>query len=170
MTFPADETQGVARTPAEYPGVDGAVHYDEGIFVGYRFYDQFGQEPLFPFGHGLSYTTFALDHLRLTRRARGTLHVSVRVTNTGTVAGAEVVQLYVGFPESASEPPNQLKGFAKVFLKPGRRKRVRMTLRQPSFAVWNDGPAVVPGTYALRVGTSSRALPLSASVEPTGDR
>ena len=170
MTFPADETQGVARTPAEYPGVDGAVHYDEGVFVGYRFYDQFGQEPLFPFGHGLSYTTFALDHLRLTRRARGTLHVSVRVTNTGTVAGAEVVQLYVGFPESASEPPNQLKGFAKVFLKPGRRKRVRMTLRQPSFAVWNDGPAVVPGTYALRVGTSSRALPLSASVELAGDR
>ena len=80
------------------------------------------------------------------------------------------MQLYVGFPESASEPPNQLKGFAKVFLKPGRRKRVRMTLRQPSFAVWNDGPAVVPGTYALRVGTSSHALPLSASVKLTGDR
>jgi beta-glucosidase len=168
MTFPADESQGVARTPAEYPGVDGAVHYDEGIFVGYRFYDQFGQEPLFPFGHGLSYTTFALDHLRLTRRARGTLHVSVRVTNTGTVAGAEVVQLYIGFPESTSEPPNQLKGFAKVRLRPGQRQRVRMTLRQPSFAVWDDGPAVVPGTYALRVGTSSRALPLAASIELAG--
>jgi len=146
------------------------VHYDEGIFVGYRFYDQFGQEPLFPFGHGLSYTTFALDHLRLTRRARGMLHVSVRVTNTGTVAGAEVVQLYVGFPESMSEPPNQLKGFAKVFLKPGHRRRVRITLRQPSFAVWDGGPTVVPGTYALRVGTSSRALPLATSVELASDR
>jgi beta-glucosidase len=170
MTFPADETQGVARTPAEYPGVDGAVHYDEGIFVGYRSYDQFGQQPLFPFGHGLSYTTFALDQLRLTRGARRTLHVSVRVTNTGTVAGAEVVQLYVGFPESAGESPNQLKGFGKVFLKPGQRQHVRMTLRQPSFAVWNDGPTVVPGTYTLRVGTSSQALPLTASVDVEGDR
>src|SRR5262249_36320360 len=134
------------------------------------FYDQFGQEPLFPFGHGLSYTTFALDQLRLTHRARRTLHVSVRVTNTGTAAGAEVVQLYVGFPESTGEPPNQLKGFAKVFLKPGQRQRVRMTLRQPSFAAWNDGPTVVPGTYALRLGTSSQALPLTASVDVKGDR
>ena len=72
-----------------------------------------------------------------------------------------MVQLYVGFPASAGEPPNQLKGFAKVFLKPGQHQRVRMTLTQPSFAVWNDGPTVVPGTYALRVGTSSRARRVS---------
>src|SRR5262249_35212305 len=105
-----------------------------------------------------------------TRRARRTLHVSVRVTNTGTVAGAEVVQLYVGFPASAGEPPNQLKGFGKVFLKPGQRQRVRMTLRQPSFAVWNDGPTVVPGAYTLRVGTSSQALPLTARVDVKAGR
>ncbi len=168
MTFPADETQGPAKTAAEYPGTNGAVHYDEGIDVGYRFYDRAGEQPLFPFGHGLSYTSFALDRLRLTRRHGGTIHVSVRVTNTGARAGAEVVQLYVGFPDSTGEPPSQLEGFAKVFLKPGQRHRVRMTLRPASFAVWStaEGAFVVqPGVYALRVGTSSRDLPLGASVE-----
>src|SRR5262249_59190742 len=107
------------------------------------------------FGHGLSYTTFALDQLRLTRHARRTLHVSVRVTNTGTVGGAEVVQLYVGFPQSAGEPPNQLKGFGKVFLKPRQRQRVRMTLRQPSFAEWNDGAKAVQRNYTRRRVTAS---------------
>jgi beta-glucosidase len=96
--------------------------------------------------------------------------VSVRVTNTGTVAGAEVVQLYAGFPESAGEPPNQLKGFAKVSLRPGERRRVRITLPRSDLAVWNGRPVVVPGTYVLRVGTSSRALPLSARVQVKGGR
>ena len=173
MTFPASETQGVAQTPEEYPGTGGAVHYDEDIDVGYRFYDRAGQQPLFPFGYGLSYTTFSLDDLRVTRRHGGAIGVSVRVRNTGTRAGAEVVELYVGFPAATGEPPNQLKGVAKVLLEPGRSARVRMTLPRSSFATWStrEGAWVVePGLYALRVGTSSRDLPLNANVVLRGER
>jgi beta-glucosidase len=166
MTFPASESQGPASQVAQYPGVGGAVHYDEDIDVGYRYYDRFAQEPLFPFGFGLSYTSFALDHLRVTRR-QDTYRVSIRVTNTGSRAGAAVVQLYVGFPASTGEPPKQLKGFAKVSLERGRRKRVEMVLGASSFATWStaDGRWVVyPGEYLVRVGTSSRDLPQQAVV------
>src|SRR5262249_22123550 len=111
MTFPASPDQGPGTQPTQYPGVGGVVSYDEGIFVGYRYYDQFGQQPLFPFGYGLSYTSFSLGRLRVQRRMRGQKYnVSLRVRNTGTRAGAAVVQLYVGFPASTGEPPNQLKG------------------------------------------------------------
>jgi beta-glucosidase len=167
MTFPAGEDQGPATQLSQYPGVDGIVHYDEDIDVGYRYYDRFGQQPLFPFGHGLSYTSFSLDHLRVTRRHGGKYRVSVRVTNTGAREGAAVVQLYVGFPASTGEPPNQLKGFAKVFLRPGQRKRVRMVLDSSSFATWSTADSdwvVQPGEYQLRVGTSSRDLPEQAIV------
>jgi beta-glucosidase len=163
----------VAQTPEEYPGTGGAVHYDEDIDVGYRFYDRAGQQPLFPFGYGLSYTTFAVGDLRVTRRHGGAIGVSVRVRNTGTRAGAEIVELYVGFPAATGEPPNQLKGFAKVLLEPGRSARVRMTLPRSSFATWStrEGAWVVePGLYALRVGTSSRDLPLNANVVLRGER
>ena len=162
MTFPASESQGPASELAQYPGVDGAVHYDEDIDVGYRYYDRFEQEPLFPFGFGLSYTSFDVDQLRVKRR-RGKYRVSVRVKNTGSRAGAAVVQLYVGFPAATGEPPNQLKGFGKVGLDPGKRKRVKMTLDSASFATWSSADrkwVVQPGKYVLRVGTSSRDLPL----------
>jgi beta-glucosidase len=167
MTFPASADQGPGTQPTQYPGVGGEVHYDEGIFVGYRFYDRFGQEPLFPFGYGLSYTSFSLDRLRVQRRGNGQYAVSVRVRNTGTRLGAAVVQLYVGFPDSTGEPPNQLEGFGKVVLKPRRTKRVRMVLDPSSFASWSTAAnawTVEPGTYALRVGTSSRDLPLETMV------
>jgi beta-glucosidase len=166
MTFPASETQGPATQLAQYPGVGGEVHYDEDIDVGYRYYDRLAQEPLFPFGFGLSYASFNVDHVRVTRR-RGAYRVSARVTNTGSRAGATVVQLYVGFPASTGEPPNQLKGFAKVALEPGRRKRVRMVLDASSFSTWStaDGGWVVfPGAYVLRAGTSSRDLAVQATV------
>jgi beta-glucosidase len=168
MTFPASPDQGPGTQPAQYPGVGNEVHYDEGIFVGYRYYDQFAQEPLFPFGYGLSYTSFSLDRLRVRPRDRGQRYtVSVRVRNTGVRAGAAVVQLYAGFPAATGEPPNQLKGFGKVFLKPRRAKRVKIALDQSSFASWSETAnawVVEPGTYTLRVGTSSRDLPLEATV------
>ena len=168
MTFPASPDQGPATQPTQYPGVGGEVHYDEDIFVGYRYYDQFGQEPLFPFGYGLSYTSFSLDRLRVRPRDRGQKYnVSVRVKNTGTRAGTAVVQLYVGFPASTGEPPNQLKGFGKVFLKPRRTRRIKMVLDPSSFASWSataNAWVVEPGTYTLHVGTSSRDLPLEATV------
>ncbi len=133
--------------------VDNVVHYDE-----------FAQEPLFPFGYGLSYTTFTLDELSMRgRAATGKYKVSVRVRNTGTRRGSEVVQLYVGFPDSIDGPPNQLKGFAKVTLDPGKSRRVKLKLDPSSFAHWSTTEntwVVEPGTYALRVGTSSRNLVL----------
>ena len=168
MTFPRNEEQGPATQAAQFPGVDNTVHYDEGIFVGYRYFDAFGQEPLFPFGYGLSYTSFALDDLRVSRRDATTYSVSVGVTNTGERTGAAVVQLYVGFPASTGEPPNQLEGFAKISLEPGSSRRAEMILDASSFATWSaaaNGWIVEPGTYTLRVGTSARDLPLEETIQ-----
>jgi beta-glucosidase len=159
-TFPASEDQGPGAELAQYPGSDGAVRYDEDIDVGYRYYDRLGQAPLFPFGYGLSYTSFALDRLRVTRR-HGRHRVSVRVTNTGDRAGAAVVQLYVGFPATTGEPPTQLKAFGKATLEPGKRRRVNMVLDSSSFATWSTADqrwTVEPGEYVVRIGTSSRDL------------
>lgn len=167
MTFPASAEQGPGTQPSQYPGVGDEVHYDEDIFIGYRYYDQFGQAPLFPFGYGLSYTSFSLDRLHVVRRVRGQYKVSVRVRNTGARTGATVAQLYLGFPAVTGEPPKQLKAFGKVSLKPGRTKRVRMTLDPSSFGVWSpmaNAWTVTPGTYTVQVGTSSRDLPLSATI------
>ncbi len=167
MTFPAREDQGPAQEPTQYPGVNDTVSYDEDIYVGYRYYDQYGQEPLFPFGYGLSYTTFSLGGLRVSGRSGGEYDVSVTVTNTGSRKGAAVVQLYVGFPTSAEEPPQQLKAFAKVMLNPGQRQVVDMLLDRASFATWSttDNAFVVhPGTYQIQVGTSSRDLALRTTL------
>jgi len=173
MTFPRSAAQGPTVQPARYPGVDNVVRYDEGVFVGYRYYDEFAQEPLFPFGYGLSYTAFALDQLSVQQQSPGEYAVSVRVRNTGTRAGAEVVQLYVDSPASTDEPPSQLKAFAKTFLEPGQTANVVMTLDLSSFASWSTAASawvVQPGTYTVKVGTSSRDLPLTRSVaiQPTG--
>jgi beta-glucosidase len=167
MTFPASESQGPAQQPSQYPGIDDSVSYDEGIYVGYRYYDQNAQEPLFPFGYGLTYTTFALDGLEVVQHDDGSLAVSVAVTNTGGRAGAAVVQLYVGFPAAAEEPPNQLKGFTKVVLAPAATQRVTMRLDRSSLSAWDaetSQSVVHPGTYTVRVGTSSRDLPQEATV------
>jgi len=142
------------------------VRYDEDIHVGYRYYDRAEQVPLFPFGYGLSYTSFVVDRPRVVRR-RGHYRVSARVKNTGDRAGTAVVQLYVGFPDATGEPPNQLKGFAKVALKPGKRKRVTMILDASSFSIWSTAEkrwTVVPGKYELRAGTSSRDLTAQLTV------
>ena len=101
VTFPRSLSQVPASTPAQFPGVGGKVQYSEGIDVGYRWYDAKNLTPLFPFGYGLSYTSFAFSDLRVTRRswpARARVQVTARVTNTGRRAGSEVAQLYLGDP------------------------------------------------------------------------
>jgi beta-glucosidase len=122
VTFPRRLSQVPASTPAQFPGVGGQVQYSEGIDVGYRWYDARNLTPLFPFGYGLSYTSFAFSDLRVTpSRLAGhgaLVHVTARVTNTGHATGAEVAQLYLGDPAAAGEPPRQLKGFQKVTLGP----------------------------------------------------
>jgi len=170
ITFPRSLADTPANTPAQYPGVGGVATYSEGVFVGYRHYDEAGIDPLFPFGYGLSYTTFKLSRLRVEGGGRT---VSVDVTNTGRRAGSEVVQLYIGHPADSAvpEPPNQLEGFAKVQLAPGQTRHVTLSLTPQSFAYWNAAAnawTVQPGTYTVSVGTSSRDLPLAAHIEIGG--
>ncbi len=169
VTFPSSASQGPGTQAAEYPGISNLAQYAEGIFVGYRYYNHFGQTPLFPFGYGLSYTSFSLGHLTLTARAGGAYQATVRLHNTGRRSGAEVVQSYLQFPGSAGEPPRQLKAFAKVFLGPGSMRTVALDLPRSSFEYFNPQRGtwtLAPGSYRLYVGTSSRELPLSALIAP----
>jgi len=168
MTFPADENQGPGTHYLDYPGDGMTVDYSEGILVGYRWYDAQNQEPLFPFGHGLSYTTFRYSDLQVVRSDDRRITVKVRITNTGKREGAEVVQLYVGSPAEAAEPPKQLKGFEKIRLKPGESQIVSMGIDISSLAAWDPEIhdwRVYPGTYDIMVGCSSRNIPLKTSLE-----
>jgi len=167
ISFPATEVQGPATQPASYPGIGAVVTYDEDLLVGYRYFDAMEEEPRFPFGYGLSFTQFALDGLRVRCLPGGRADATVEVANTGRRAGTAVVQLYLGFPMAAGEPPNQLKGFARVPLRAGERRRVRLPIAAASFAIWDADAAgwrVQPGTYTVRLGFSSRDLPVEAPV------
>jgi beta-glucosidase len=168
ITFPSSESDVPANTPQQWPGVNGVATYSEGLNVGYRYDDATGQTPLFPFGFGLSYTTFAFSSLRVHGGSAGRVEISARVTNTGSRAGTEVAQLYVGDPSSIGEPPRQLRGFQQVTLKPGESESVRFTLTGSSVAYWDTATsawAVAPGAYQVFVGDSSALadLPLQGS-------
>jgi len=166
-TFPRSDDQGPLTSPERFPGVNDTVRYDENLLVGYRYFDARGQAPAFPFGHGLSYTTFAYGHPRVLRSFhRGGAIVKVRVRNTGDREGAEVVQLYVGFPPSSGEPPKVLKAFRKVQLDPGRSSTVTLTLDQRDLSVWSESRhdwTSPSGPYRLMVGSSSRDIRASAT-------
>ena len=168
VTFPASLAQVPARTPLQWPGV-GDELYAEGVFVGYRYDDAVGETPLFPFGYGLSYTTFRLGDARLTAGPAGSGRIQVQadLTNTGRRAGADVVQLYVHQPAATGEPPDQLQGFDRVPLQPGQSATVSFALDAGQLAHWDTAAHrwwVAPGTYQLRVGDSSRHLPLVATL------
>jgi beta-glucosidase len=165
-TFPATDQQGPAKTGVEFPGDGVHVFYDEGLAIGYRWYQHSGEKPLFPFGFGLSYTSFRLGDLRVSRTSGG-LRASVSVINTGHRSGSEVVQLYVGAPDAAREPAQQLKAFSKVTLKPGQSTTVTLDVPRDELAVWlnsSTGWTVVPGSYSVGVGTSSADLPLRGRI------
>ena len=155
-----------------YGGEGNRTEYREGVFVGYRYYDKKKMNVLFPFGFGLSYTTFAFSNLHLSAasiRDTDTLTVTATVTNTGKRAGKAVAQLYVGDVESTPlRPVRELKGFRKVFLQPGESKEVAFTLDKRSFAYWNEEIHdwhVETGDFTIEVGDSSRNLPLRATVK-----
>ena len=150
-----------------FPGENGRVHYGEGLFVGYRYYDKKKVEPLFPFGHGLSYTTFAYENLRLNSETFGPgdeIEVSVDVTNTGPRAGQEVVQVYVRDVASRLvRPLQELKAFAKIHLEPGECRTVSLKLTGQSLAYYDPAVSdwvVEPGEFVVRVGSSSRDVRL----------
>jgi beta-glucosidase len=181
VTFPTSLSQVPASTTAEFPGNGTEVLYSEGIDVGYRWYEVKDETPLFPFGYGLSYTSFAFSDLRIDREsATGTqnVQVSATITNTGSRTGSDVAQLYLGDPASTGEPPRQLEGFDKVTLAPGASTKVSFTLTPAQLSWWSDsanGWTQTPGTYRVYVGDSSALanLPLRGSFAVTatpGDR
>jgi beta-glucosidase len=138
-----------------YPGLNGHVRYEEGTFIGYRHYDRMGTEPLFPFGHGLSYTSFDLTDVQVT--AGG---VTATVTNTGDRAGSTVVQVYVGDVEaSVPRPVKELKGFAKVHLGPGENQRVTVALDDRAFAFFD----VTAGQWRIEAGAFEVSTGFSAT-------
>ncbi|MCW3795060.1 glycoside hydrolase family 3 C-terminal domain-containing protein [Paenibacillus sp. LS1] len=168
-TFPAK----LSHNPSylNFPGEGDRVDYREGIFVGYRYYDKKELEPLFPFGYGLSYTTFEYADLKVDRTEltdQDEVNVQVRVTNTGDRAGKEIVQLYVSDVESTViRPVKELKAFAKVALEPGKSEVVSFTLNKRSFAYYNVDMKdwhVETGKFEIQVGSSSRDIHVHTSV------
>ena len=166
LTFPIDEAHTPLATPEQYPGIDGVVSYAEGIFVGYRGYDQHDVEPRFAFGHGLSYTSFAYDGLDLQAGpGPAAIEVSFDLTNTGSRAGTEVAQVYLGpLPADAATPRRSLVGWARVTLAPGERRRVSVAIAHRSLEWWDvarGGWALASGSIDVMVGASLRDIRLS---------
>ena len=163
MTFPKNEEETpVANT---YPGSKEVANYDEGIFVGYRWYDKKNIEPLFPFGFGLSYTTFEYSDLKLSAKSMNQddeIEVSLRVKNSGKMDGDEVVQLYIhDVKTSVDREPKSLKGFARVSLKAGESKTVTMRIDKTALSFYDVSSkawVVEPGEFEVLVGNSSRNI------------
>lgn len=156
-----------------FPGEFGHVRYGEGILVGYRWYDAKKLQVAYPFGHGLSYTTFSYGDAAATVNADGDVVVTVDVTNTGAVAGREIVQVYTSLPGSIVErAPRELKAFASVALEPGEARPVELFIRREDLAYWDirvDGWVVEGGEYTVEVAASSRDIRSAASVHVEGD-
>jgi beta-glucosidase len=174
VTFPADESQGPAPAtqPNHYPGVNGVVSYDEGLDVGYRWYDATGQRPLFPFGYGLSYERFALSRVRaFYNRFGGGAFVLARVTNLSSRTGPATIELFLKSPGAAQEPPRQLKGYVNVTLAPRQSRSILIRLKPSDLAYFDaagDRWTIAPGRYTVLVGTSSTELDRTASFEVGG--
>jgi beta-glucosidase len=162
-----------APPPSEKPTSDDLMpapvfidaNYTEGLKVGYRWYDAENKEPLFPFGFGLSYTTFSYSQLKVTPGKL--VQVSFVVKNTGSRAGGEVAQVYLGLPASANEPPKRLVAWEKVQLDPGQSRTVTVSLDPQFMSVFNvekDAWDLLPGDYLVYAGGSSRHAPLTASL------
>lgn len=163
------------HTPSfgNFPGEHGHVRYGEGLLVGYRWYDATGTDIAYPFGHGLSYTRFEYGDAVAAVRDDGDIAVAVSVTNAGTVAGREIVQVYTSLPgSSVQRPPRELKGFAVVSVEPGETVETEVVLRGSELAYWDvrvDRWVVEPGAYRVEVGGSSRDIRVSTEVEVAGD-
>jgi beta-glucosidase len=168
MTFPSKLEDSPAHKLGEYPGNGVTVNYNEGIFVGYRYFDTKKVAPLFPFGHGLSYTTFEFSNLKLEKNGQ-TVTAKLSVKNTGKVAGKEVVQIYVKSTKSAVErPEKELKGFNKVNLKAGESKELTFTLPAEAFKYYDETKkqwVLETGKYSIVAGSSSRDIKVSSDID-----
>ena len=151
-----------------YPGEEDQLYYKEGLFVGYRHYDKYGIEPLFPFGHGLSYTTFEYSDLKISSKEvkKGqSVTVSLTVKNTGDRSGAEVVQLYLGDDDcSVERPVKELKGYSKIFLNPGEEKEIELLVDPEAMMFWDKATGswrAEEGQFTVNLGSSSRDIRLN---------
>jgi beta-glucosidase len=159
-----------AASSGNYPGSNGKVDYAEGIFVGYRWFDEKGIKPLFPFGFGLSYTSFTYSRIRADRTDDGRWSVTFSVTNNGGRAGDEVSEIFVSPPVFSSVPRavRELKGFSRVNLAFDETKTVTVILDRDVFAYFDEKKGsweVEPGSYTIAVGSSSRDIQLTAPVD-----
>jgi beta-glucosidase len=176
-TFPKKLSDTPAATfgPSAYPGTNGTVTYAEGLLVGYRWYDAKHIEPQFPFGFGLSYTTFKYSSLKLipSDGTNGILTAQFEIENTGKVAGAEVAQLYVHEKNPAlPRPEKELKGFKKILLQPGEKQTVSIPLDKAAFSYYDDGKkswVAQDDTFEILVGGSSRDILLEGSFNLTAN-
>ena len=145
------------------------VHYTEGLKVGYKWYESENKPVLFPFGFGLSYTTFSYSDLQVEPGPTASLTFTVK--NTGDRAGEEIAEVYAGLPDSTNEPPKRLVGWSKVQLNPGQSKQVHITIPQLYLSIYDEqqsGWKLVPGSYSFMVGRSSAELPLVKQVDLSG--
>lgn len=173
ITFPREITDSPAFAPGHperYRGVDDRVVYSEGIFTGYRWFDEQAIDPLFPFGHGLSYTSFAYSDLSVTPVSEG-LQVRFTVTNRGAVAGSDVPQVYVGRPDNAPVPMARqaLAAFERIDLAPGESRTLTLTVPRRQMSYWDEAShtwQMPAGQRNVAVGASSRDLRLTASAAP----
>jgi beta-glucosidase len=167
ITFPTDELATPIQESHQYPGVDGVATYSEELLVGYRWYQERGIAPAFPFGHGLGYTSFEFADLRA-EAIEALIGVTFSVRNVGSRRGKAVPQVYVTYPTQAGEPPGQLKAFRVVRLEPGQVSQVSTDIPIDDLAIYDDDSqsrVVRAGTYEVQLGVSSVDLRLNAAVE-----
>jgi beta-glucosidase len=169
VTFPDAYQQVPANAPWQFPGTNLTVLYSEGLLMGYRWYDASNISPRFPFGHGLSYTAFGYSNLAVSPvSVAGQVTISCDVWNQGTRPGAEVAQLYLGFPANSGEPPRQLRGFRRLQLSPAQAGHATFQLCWDELAIWdveNHRWKVPLGTFQVFVGTSSRDIRLTGTFD-----
>jgi beta-glucosidase len=180
VTFPANSRQPLSAAQSRWPGKGGEINYSEGLDIGYRWYDAHHFTPLFPFGFGLSYTTFDFSRLRITPKSTHGLDpnrrpgqvvavIHAQLANTGPRLGSDVAQLYMADPASTGEPPRQLRGFSPIQLAPHHRASVTFQLTARDLAYWSSRSGrwvIAPGGYGAYVGDSSSLsdLPLRGSL------
>ena len=167
VTFPSSLSQVPAQTTAQWPGTSTGVTFSEGVNIGYRWYQSQNITPAFSFGYGLSYTKFSFSNLNVGAfNSDGNATVTATMTNTGSVAGADVAQMYVGDPAASQDPPEQLKGFQRATLNPGQSTTVTFPLNIHDLASWSsaaNGWEAQAGTYSIKVGDASNNLSLTGS-------
>src|SRR4029077_782812 len=178
ITFPKAEREVAAGTPEQWPGVmRGGVRtviYSEHLLMGYRWCDARRIQPLFPFGHGLSYTTFSITQLKVTpNKTDGAKPITVEffVENTGTRPGAEVPQVYLGLPEKTGEPPKRLVAFKKISLAPGEKEKIQLVIDPKAtnhpLGYWASNLqrwVIADGDYRIFVGKSAGAIVLNGTI------